>query len=383
MRILVIAYEYPPVGGGGGRAALDICRGLAASGHDVHILTAHMKDLPHHETVDGYQVFRISSLRRSAFKADMLAMIGFIAAGAWAGVKHIRSWRPDIIHVHFAVPSGPLAWFLSEISHIPYVLTAHLGDIPGGVPEKTGGWFRWVYPFTHRIWKDAAQVVAVSEFSRQLALKHYPVAIDVIPNGVDLQQLNPGDLQVHTPPQIVFAGRFMNQKNPVILVRILAKLKEFDWICTMMGDGPLHEEVELEITKHGLQERFRLPGWVSPEDVIDNFARSDILFMPSSSEGLPVVGVQALAMGLAIVASRVGGFVDIVVQGKNGFLYDQTDHEGMENGLAELIESEETLLMFKKHSREYANRFDITNVVDAYEKIFARTIGSDSTNVPS
>ena len=113
-----------------------------------------------------------------------------------------------------------------------------------------------------------------------------------------------------------------------------------------------------------------MPGWVTPEEVIDCFSNSDILFMPSSSEGLPVVGVQALAMGLAIIASRVGGFVDIVDQGKNGFLYSQTDSEGMQSGLRELISDKETLLVFRRNSREFAQRFDISKVVDEYVQIF-------------
>jgi glycosyltransferase involved in cell wall biosynthesis len=370
MRILVVTYEFPPVGGGGGRAAFDICQALAKRGHEVHVLTAHMKGLGHQESVDGYQVIRISSLRRSSYKADLPAMGGFIVAGLWAGLRHIRSWRPDIIHVHFAVPTGPVAWLLSRITGVPYVLTAHLGDIPGGVPNKTSGWFRWIYPFTPRLWQDAAQVVAVSEYSRQLALEHYPIDIKVIPNGVNLQALNPGDIQISDPPQIVFAGRFMQQKNPVTLVRILAGLQNLDWKCAMLGDGSLREDVEQEIERNGLRDRFVIPGWVTPEEVIEYFSNSDILLMPSSSEGLPVVGVQALAMGLAIVASRVGGFVDIVDQGKNGFLYSQNDSEGMQSGLRELISDKETLLVFRRHSREFAQRFDISKVVDEYVQIF-------------
>ena len=66
---------------------------------------------------------------------------------------------------------------------VPYVLTAHLGDIPGASPEKTKKWFQYIQPFTPPIWKNAARVIAVSEFSRTMALKSYNVPIDVIPNG--------------------------------------------------------------------------------------------------------------------------------------------------------------------------------------------------------
>lgn len=374
MRIFVISYELPPIGGGGGRAALDTCRGLAKRGHEVHIITAHMEGLKHHETVDGIEITRVSSLRRRAYIAGILAMMGYVIAGFWAGLRHLRSWRPDVIHTHFAVPSGPVAWLLSRLSGIPYVLTAHLGDIPGGVPQKTSAWFRWVYPLTPPIWRDASQVVAVSEYSRRLALEHYEVDIKVIPNGIDLNLLDPGTIQVHEPPNITFAGRFMHQKNLITLVRVMAQLKDLDWRFIMLGDGPLRMDIEHEIAKADLQERFMLTGWVSTDEVTASFKDSDILFMPSLIEGLPIAGVQALAMGLAIVGSRVGGLIDLVLQGKNGYQYAPDNVEAMQTGLRELISKPETLLKFRKRSREHAKRFGIDRVVEDYIQIFENVI---------
>jgi glycosyltransferase involved in cell wall biosynthesis len=372
MRILVLTHEFPPVGGGGGHAAFDTCQGFVKRGHEVHLLTAHMKGLPRKEIVNGIRITRFSSFRRLPFKADLLAMTGFILAGFWVGLRQVRSWHPDIIHVHFAVPGGPVAWLLSKLTKTPYVVTAHLGDIPGGVPQKTDRWFRWVYPFTPPIWRDADKVVAVSEYSKKLALEHYPINIEVIPNGVDLNDLDPGIIRVNGPPKITFAGRLMPQKNPVGLIRIMAQLSDLDWEFLMLGDGPLRAEVEHEIVLAGLEDRFTLTGWVTPEDVSESFMESDILFMPSVAEGLPIIGVQALAMGLAIVGSRVGGFLEIVEQGKNGFLFSPENSDAMEIELRNLIRNPEKLLTFRKTSREFAERFEINRVVDEYIQIFEK-----------
>ena len=180
MRILTVIYEFPPIGGGGGRAAYDICRELAARGHEVTVLTAYMTGLPREEIKDGIRLVRIPSLRKEAFSASFQTMLAYVLAGLWAGLPLIRRFRPEIIHTHFAVPSGALAWTLSVLTGLPYILTAHLGDVPGGVPEKTGRWFHWLEPFTKPIWKRAKKVIAVSEFTRQLALQHYPVDIHEI-----------------------------------------------------------------------------------------------------------------------------------------------------------------------------------------------------------
>lgn len=374
MRILVLIHEFPPVGGGGGRAAEDVCRELAKRGHEIKVLTTHLKGLPHEETRDGFYIIRLGSLRVEAYRASLHSMMIYVLVSLWTGYRLIKRWRPDLIHVHFAVPAGALAWALSCLTGTPYVLTTHLGDVPGGVPEKTSFWFRLVYPFTHLIWRRAKQVVAVSRFTRQLAEKHYSVPIEVVPNGADLTMLVGDNIRLQSPPRIVFAGRFMPQKNPVQIVETLASLKDLKWECVMLGDGPLLESVKRTISDHELEGRFTLPGWVTPQDVIGWFGKSDLLFMPSLSEGLPVVGIQALLNGLAIVASRVGGFVDLVEQGENGFLFPPQDMDGMREALRTLLTDRAALLHARSRSREQARRFDLALVADAYETFFQEAV---------
>jgi glycosyltransferase involved in cell wall biosynthesis len=374
MRILTIIYEFPPIGGGGGRAAYDLCKELVARGHDVTVLTAYMHGLTLEEYQDGIRLIRIPSLRKESFRASFFTMLAYVLAGLWAGLRLIRLYRPEIIHTHFAVPSGALAWALSVLTGLPYVLTAHLGDVPGGVPEKTGKWFRWLEPFTRPIWKRAKKVIAVSEFTRQLAIQHYSVNVQVIPNGADVMHLAPSEIKVNIPPRLVFAGRFVYQKNPIVIVQILSRIKDLNWECSMLGDGPMFEEVKHEIEKAGLCERFDLPGWVTPEEVLDEFSKSDILLMPSFSEGLPVVGVQALAKGLAIVASRIGGFLDLVDENKNGYLVDVHDKSAFAGVLRELISDPSLLLQLRESSLKKSLDFDIQKVADRYQEIFQTVV---------
>jgi glycosyltransferase involved in cell wall biosynthesis len=298
----------------------------------------------------------------------------YILAAILVGFHLIHRWHPDIIHVHFAVPAGAAGWILSRLTGIPYVLTSHLGDIPGGVPEKTGKWFRWVFPFTIPIWRGAARVVTVSEYTCSLIRQHYAVNPVVIPNGINMDMVNPEDLKVHNPPVVIFAGRFMPQKNLVELVEMLALVQDLPWKCIMLGDGPLLDEVKRTIAVHDLDKRFYLPGWVTTQQVLVHFAESDLLLMPSLSEGLSVVGLQALAMGLAIVASRAGGNVNLVEPGYNGFLADPGDREVFSSALRSLLSDHKVLQNARQASRALACRFDIRNVVDKYETIFLEII---------
>lgn len=369
MRVLTLIHEFPPIGGGGGRAANDICRELVKRGYDITVLTAHMNGLPYEETQDGIKLVRISSRRTESFSASFSTMLTFVFVGFWVGLKLIWRTRPDVIHTHFAVPAGALAFALSIVTGVPYILTAHLGDVPGGVPEKTARWFRWLELFTKPIWKKAKNVIAVSEFTRQLALRHYHVNIKVIPNGADFSQLVTNHIEINKIPHIVFAGRFVSQKNPLTIVRVLSTLKDLNWTCSMLGDGPLFEEVKAEIKKHSMTERFRLTGWITPNDVLNEFSKSDILFMPSLSEGLPVVGVDALVKGLAVVASKIGGFLDLVDHNENGYLIELKNEAGFSSTLRELLSNQELLAKFRYTSLKKAKNFDIRKIIDQYEEI--------------
>ena len=162
----------------------------------------------------------------------------------------------------------------------------------------------------------------------------------------------------------------MAQKNPLQLVQTLNELKKLDWQCVMIGDGPLMQDVRQAIAELDLGDRFRFTGWIAPQDVLNWFDKSDILFMPSRSEGLPVVGVQALAKGLAIVASRVGGFVDLVDNNQNGYLIEQENPGEFSTALLSLLSDSNCLLSFRNASLEKAKYFEINQVVEEYKNLF-------------
>jgi glycosyltransferase involved in cell wall biosynthesis len=375
LRILVLNYEYPPVGGGGGQASADLARALAERGHSLHVITARLPGLEARAVEQGVKVWRVATGRRSRFRASLPVMAGYLGGAFLPALRLTRAWKPEIIHAHFAVPTGVLALAVSRLTRVPYVITAHLGDVPGGVPEKTGGWFRWVYPFTGAIWRGAAAVAAVSEYTRSLAMRHYAVPIEVIPNGVPLAQAGAA-APCGSPPRIVFVGRFQPQKNLLFLVDRLEEVRDLPWECTLVGDGPVMPKVRERVAALGLTDRIELTGWVKPDEASRQLAAGDLLFMPSLSEGLPVVGVQALSHGLAIVASKVGGLAELVEDGANGKSCEPGDAAGFRRALRWCLEAPGRLTRMKQASKSMADRYDIRHVAESYETLFVEAAGS-------
>jgi glycosyltransferase involved in cell wall biosynthesis len=145
-----------------------------------------------------------------------------------------------------------------------------------------------------------------------------------------------------------------------------------------VGDGPTRGEIEASIRQRNLADRVSLTGWVSPEEAARRLAASDLLVMPSLSEGLPVVGVRALAFGLALLVSQAGGLAELVEDGVNGRCCPIVDRECFERALRWCLEDSARLLQMKQASRSLAARYDIRTVAAAYEAIFARVAAQES-----
>lgn len=368
MKILVLCYEYPPIGGGGGRVAKTVAEALVQRGHEVRVQTAALGLDSEREQIGGVDVHRTASGRSVPDTCRVHEMGLYCATSFFPTLRHIREWRPDVIHAHFAMPTGMLAWAAHRVTKVPYVLTAHLGDVPGGVPDQTDKLFRLIGPVAKAVWKNAAATTAVSSFVQRLASESYQRDVERVLNGIDLTG-TPAPAPSGDVPRIVFVGRFNPQKCPDFLIDVLAKLATKSWQATLIGDGPVMPVVRKKIEQYQLTDRVTLTGWLDGASVEQLVREADIFVMPSTSEGLPVAAIEALKQGLAIAASDIPGVMDIVTNGVNGLLLPVQDLSAWSDGLDALLDNRDRLTAFKQASSQKAHDFDLGDVVDQYEAI--------------
>ena len=374
LKVLVLCYEYPPIGGGGGRVAKAVAEKLASRGHEVRVQTAGMPHLPRVEPVNGVEVHRARSFRRREDRCSVGEMALFVATSFWPALRQCETWNPDVIHAHFAVPTGALAYAVSLLTSVPYVLTVHLGDVPGGFPDQTDALFRYAKPFTVPIWRRAAGISAVSAHVRDLSVRAYEIPVEKILNGLEIRCADRSHIMLQTPRRLVFAGRFVSQKNVPLIVDALAEVRDLEWHATLIGDGPLMPEVCDRIALHGLGGRVDLPGWQEADEVERTMAASDIFLIPSTHEGLPVAAVQALHCGLAIVGTAIGGLADVVIDDVNGILLATHDKDALGAALRRLLGDDATLLRMRNASREHGRLFDLDAITTQYENLLNAAI---------
>jgi glycosyltransferase involved in cell wall biosynthesis len=278
------------------------------------------------------------------------------------------------MHAHFAMPTGVLAWAVHRRTSVPYVLTAHLGDVPGGVPEQTGRLFRLVAPVARRVWNQAAAATAVSSFVQELAEHAYGRKVELILNGIDLSDAPARPEAVPTKRHLVFVGRFNPQKCPLFLIDALAGVQDLDWRLTMIGDGILMNATRRQAEFYNLTPRIYFTGWLAESGVQRIVRGADVLMMPSNSEGQPVAAIEALKYGLAIAASDIPGVRDVVLDGINGVRIPPGDLQAWTDRLRTLLTDDAGLAAMKRASWEKARNFDIARIATQYEQVLLAAV---------
>jgi glycosyltransferase involved in cell wall biosynthesis len=377
LRVLVVCYELPPVGGGGGRIALDVARGLVRRGHKVRILTSHVSGLAREEMIDGVSVRRAFAFRRRRDRCSIPEMVGYVMAQAGPAMNEIEGFQPDIVHAHFAVPSGAVAWAATRLRSVPYLVTAHLGDVPGGAPEQTEALFRVVKPLTVPIWHAAAGATAVSEFVVRCAERAYGVRAVLIRNGIPMRNSAIGD---PSPPgemlRLVWAGRMQKQKNLASGLEGLAQLTDRPWSLDIAGDGPLRAETEAKCQELGLGNHVRFHGWVDADTAFRLMREADVMFLPSLSEGLSLATLEGLRAGLGFLASGIPGVEDVIEDGVNGILCNPRVPAEFAVGLRRMLETPGMVVRMRTESIRRAALFDSERMIDGYEVELMRVAAS-------
>lgn len=337
MHILLLNSEYPPIGGGAGNASAHLSQALTTMGARVTLVTAHFGNLPHYEKQNGREIYRIPALRRRPDRSGPLEQIAFIVSASFWTLSRVPRLKPDVTLAFFGVPSGAVAWVLKKIYGIPYIVSLRGGDVPGFRPYDFKTYHRLIGPFLRRIWHEAGAVVANSQGLHELALQFEPrIEIPIIPNGVRWQDYAI-EAREWSPPRLLSVGRVVYQKGLDLALRALADLQDLEWEWHIAGDGPYRTTLEALIQEHGLQERVHFLGWLERPALIEWYRRANLFLFPSRHEGMPNAVLEAMAAGLPVIATRIAGSEELVLDGVTGRLVPPEDAAALREALRPLL----------------------------------------------
>ena len=374
MRIGITCY---PTYGGSGAVATELALELGQRGHEVHIISYATP-------------FRLRGISDKVFlhQVDLSGTYPLLEyfpySLALAVKQHEVALREqlDILHVHYAIPHAPAAFLakqmLEEDHPIKVVTTLHGTDITLVGLESS------FFTVTKFSMEKSDAVTAVSAFLREETYKAFGCRrcdIEVIPNFVsptvyyprsadtkDVRQIAPANCKV-----LAHISNFREVKRVPDVVRVFARVrKEIPAVLVLAGDGPQRKETEAEAERLGVAGDVLFLGKI--DAVADLLRAADLYLLPSSTESFGLSALEAMACGVPVIGSQVGGLGEVVMDGTTGHLAPVGDVEKMARYAVELLSDENRLSAFRSAAVDRAAMFYPDRVVSLYEAMYRRLV---------
>jgi len=367
VRILCMNYEYPPIGGGGGAACRDLAERLVSFGHEVDVVTSGYGDLPREEELGGVRVHRVRCIRgcrHSVTTPEMLTQI----LPAYRKALQLHRLRPyDINHTHFIVPTGLVSFHLKRETGLPYVLTAHGSDVPGYNPDRFRLMHVLIRPCWRRIVRNSACLVTPSHFLRRLVQERLDTPVEIIPNGIDF----PPPPEGCKKDRILLVTRMFERKGVQFFLEALDGLRT-NWEVLIAGDGPYLPT--LRNMARGLSGRVEFLGFVRGPRLTELYHSARIFVFPSVQENFPIVLLEAMNAGCAVITTSAMGCAEVVADA--GVRVEPRNVGALRGALERLLGDEHEVDRLAHLAQQRVSQFTSESVARRYEELLARHVAS-------
>ncbi|MFL6519886.1 MAG: glycosyltransferase family 4 protein [Chthoniobacterales bacterium] len=289
----------------------------------------------------------------------------------YIGVR-LREKGLNHIHAHFAGMAARTVYWISEFFGIPYSFTAHANDI--FAPRD------FVVSLVKLI-ANAAAVVTVSDYAVRLLQEQFPdnaAKIHRVYNGVDFSRFTPTDFGSE-PPAIVSIGRLIEKKGFSDLISACVSLhaRGRRFTCRIIGEGPLEESLRAQIAANDLEKSVELMGPQSQAEIAAQLAHATVFVLPCTREAdggmdnLPTVIMEAMAAGLPVISTPLGGIPEMIDDGVNGELVPERDPAALAVAIERLLEDRQRARSLGIRGREIAQeKFSIETSAKQLREIF-------------
>lgn len=365
--------------GGSGVVATELGSWLARNGHEVHLVAAAVPFRLGDDRVDGVYFHQIASMTYPLFDAPLTTL-----AEASKIVEVVEQFGIDVVHAHYAVPHALAALvaraMVRDVPPPAVVTTLHGTDV------TLVGLDRAYLRVTQWSIESSDVVTAVSRYLTEATVREMGVRrsdIRVVPNAVDVERFTPAARRDLRPAWVAPGERllahvsnFRQVKRTADVVRIFAKVAAaVPARLVMVGDGPEHPTALALAHELGVADRVSFVGSYPRLEPL--LANADLFLLPSSQESFGLSALEAMASGVPVVASAVGGVPEVVEDGSCGFLHEVGDVDAMAASALRLLRDDAEHARFAQAARRRAETaFDEATVfpayVQAYEDALAR-----------
>jgi glycosyltransferase involved in cell wall biosynthesis len=374
MRILIVNFEYPPLGGGGGVATRDIAQELAKR-HQVTVLTSGFSSLAAQESVEGVDIVRVPVIGRVALPTStLLSMATFIPSALWRGFWLCRELKFDVVNAQFVIPSGVPAALLARLFRIPLVVSFIGGDVYDPSKKISPHRHWWLRVLVRWIARQADACTAISTDTKRRTQELHGVKEDIVVTHLGLTPAPKFSVKSRAELGLqegrlyaITIGRLIPRKGYDVLFEAWRNIHAVDLL--VLGDGPLKSALEMLIVEKGLRGRIRLCGFVSEEEKQQLLHVADIYVSAAEHEGFGIVFLEGMDAGLPVVAVNEGGQRDFLISEQNALLVPAHDSNALAAAVNRLANDTSLRHRLAGEGKRRVEDFYLPPTVAKFEKI--------------
>jgi len=377
MKILMLNYEFPPIGGGGGQAHWALLQQYAGRPDlEVDVLTSAPKPGVYMDRPAGnVMIFKIGIRKRNLHVWKRGEVIEWLLKAGECHRRLVKTGDYDLTHAFFGFPTGWLSYRTRR--RLPYIISLRGSDVPGA-NARLQLEYKVLGPLVFKpIWKRASALVACSAGLKSRAQRFLPSAeIEVIPNGVDLEHFHPAGagpaMQADSPLRLLTVGRLSATKRLPLLVGMVELLRSQDCRAelTIVGGGALESDLRRLIRDKGLGDAVTLAGRCDAEEMPEIYRQHDVLVSASMQEGMSNAMLEAMASGLPIVTTRCEGVDELISD--NGLVVDDPSPAALAAAVRKLAHDRKTLKTMSLAARKKAEGFGWSVAAESYLRLYAK-----------
>jgi len=364
----MLNYEFPPIGGGAGKAHLHLLKEYARYNNllKIDVLTsAPQPGFIVESFAENITIYKVGLHKKKLHYWRKIEVLEWLFNARVHYRRLLRENDYDLVHAFFGFPTGWLCYRSAAL--LPYIISLRGSDVPG-YNIRLGLDYKLLSGLFRKIWSAAAVVVANSNGLRKLALEFMPALdIKVIPNGIDTEQFHPSEKQDLTKPiKALTVCRLISRKRIDLLIKAtaLAKKSGLDIQLNIAGDGNLMGQLQKLADELNIGDSVNFMGRVPAEQMPQLYRNNDIFVMSSAHEGMSNAMLEAVASGLPIITTRCEGVEELIKD--NGIVVESPQPEEIAKAIKNLADDRQAYSRMSIAARKQTEKFSWNSVAEQY-----------------
>jgi L-malate glycosyltransferase len=364
MRILMLNYEFPPIGGGASNAIYHVLREFSEKDLEIELITSSAGTYAEERFSKNIMLYRLDVGKKSHHYQSAKETLLWSLKTMRLMPKLLKK-NYDLCHCWFGWPPGFFGYLHRK--RLPYVVSLRGTDVPGFNP-RTKVLDKLVFKsLSRKIWGAAGSVVANSEGLKKLANYTWKGKIEIIPNGVDTEKFHPGKKKGRFT--LLAVSRLIERKGLNYIIDAMPFIKDVRLVIA--GDGPEMQSLKSRAKSLGVSDKVNFLGKVEHDRLPQVYRQADIFILPSIHEGMSNTLLEAMASGLPVIVTDTGGTKELVKD--NGIIIRKKSSDDIKKAVTKLFD-EKLRKRYSANSRKMAEQHSWKKVADKYRELYVRNI---------